>query len=154
MSVKTVTVAATVGGVSTFAISKAVNYFGRLAGIPLQHGRRNSPGRLKFIDEHRRVALAAFVLIAPISEEILFREVLPRKLEELGLSRRTAEFVAAMAFAFGIHSGKDGIPVPQLLSAFIYAEIRRRHGLGTAIAAHAIHNSLEACRYYLHTKRR
>lgn len=140
-----------------FGVKYGLQKAGEKVGVPLGHGHRNSETRNKVIEEHPVAAAAAATVWAPVSEELLFRELPARILEKKGydkestISRVTKLGVAALFAA--AHAGPDAIPLPQFLGGLHYAAVHQERGLGPSIAAHVTHNTLQAARYIIANKK-
>lgn len=84
------------------------------------------------------IVLSALV-ISPLSEELVFRLLLPRWLRGHGVSRNAAWAIAGCGFALA-HSNPAGFPA-YFLIALVLSLTQARCGLAAAIAAHAIFNA-------------
>ena len=140
-----------------FGVKHGLQKVGEKAGVPLGHGRRDSKTRNKVIEEHPVMAATAATVWAPVSEELLFRELPARILERKGYGKesatsRAAKLGVATLFA-AAHAGPDAIPLPQLLGGIHYAAVHEKRGLGPSIAAHATHNVLQATRHLIASKK-
>lgn len=141
-----------------FALRYGLEKGGEKIGIPLGHGRRDQESRNDLIKAHPILATGAATLLAPVTEELLFREIPARILEKHGygesslVSKRTKLGVAAV---FGVaHTGPSAIPLPQFIGGLNYGRIHERRGLKYSILAHVTSNTLAAARYVITNRTR
>jgi membrane protease YdiL (CAAX protease family) len=130
----------------------ATQAVGRRAGVSIGHGHRENPRRNELIQEHPVAAATGSLVWAPVSEEVVFRKIVPNALsrrlnyEPGSRQDRTAKLAIAGLFA-AAHAGPDAIPIPQFVSGIHYQKVHDSRGIGSAIAAHATSNTLAAARY-------
>lgn len=136
-----------------YGVKTALIKGGDRIGIPLGHGRRNDPKREAFINQHPLAAAGLSSVVAPISEELVYRELPDRILKSKGyeadstMSRRVKLGVVAVFGASPQHLGKDAIPIPQMLGGLNYNRIHRERGLKASTVAHITNNALGALHY-------
>lgn len=137
-----------------FAINSIIREAGRRLNVPLGNGHVGQPRREEFIDKHPVASAGLALLWAPVSEELVFRELPARMRHEQGLSEsqtRKSKIAWAGAFA-AMHVGR-AIPVPQLLSGLHYTRVHEKRGLGPAIAAHSFVNTVAGIQYVAKKKK-
>lgn len=141
-----------------FALRYGLEKGSEKLGVPLGHGRRDQKSRNDFIKDHPILAAGAATLFAPVTEELLFREVPAQILEKRGyeegssVSKRTKLGVAAV---FGAaHAGPSAIPLPQFIGGINYSRIHEKRGLKYSILAHVTSNTLAAARYVITNRTR
>ncbi|HEX7483940.1 MAG TPA: CPBP family intramembrane glutamic endopeptidase [Candidatus Saccharimonadales bacterium] len=152
-------VAATLGETAVlYAARYGIQKAGKKLGVPLGHGRSGPGLRQDLIEKHPHLAAAAATVIAPITEELLFRELPARKLEEKGYdkdSTRSKRVKLGMAAAFAVgHAGPHAIPLPQFIGGLHYSRLHEKRGLKHSILAHVTNNTLAALQYGLEKKGR
>lgn len=140
-----------------YGLKYAAEKAGDRVGVNVGHGRKNRPGRAKFIEDHPFIAAGAATVWAPISEELLFRELPDRVLKKRGhesdsQAMKKSRLVSIGAFTLA-HAGPDAIPINQLIGGLNYDRIHHKRGLKASIIAHITNNSLVAARYIANKKR-
>ena len=149
--------AATIGRTAlVYGARQLVKAAGKRYGVEFGHGRKDSRTRSQFIEEHPVLAGTLATVVAPVMEEIAFRELPKRYLdskEDLPpIKRVAAELGVAAVFAAG-HAGPNAVPLPQFIGGLNYLDIHRRHGLRHSIVAHVTNNTLSAIQYGIERRR-
>jgi membrane protease YdiL (CAAX protease family) len=151
-------VVATLGETAVlFALRQGLEKGAGKAGLPLGHGRRNNTLRNDIISKHPILAAGAATVLAPIGEELLYRQLpaylLEKKaIEEGSLIARKAKLGVAAIFAAS-HAGPNAIPIPQFIGGLNYSRIHEKRGLKYAILAHVTNNTLAAAKFALKNKK-
>lgn len=151
--------AATIGETAVlFGLKYGLEKAGDKVGLPLGHGRKNRPSRNEFIENHPALATGAAVVLAPVTEEIVFREAPSRLLESKGydnesLTSKRAKLAITGIFA-AAHAGPDAVPLPQFIGGLNYKRIHEKRGLKASILAHSTNNALAAIQYFTSKKTR
>lgn len=111
-------------------------------------------GRLIPIDNPTPAVLAGLCLIIGVIEETLYRYLIMDRLLMKGmeLSTRTAVIVSSIMFGFAHLSNATATNTPVFMfmpqavgavgAGFVFAHLYRKHGLDTAIMAHALYDFL------------
>lgn len=152
-------IAASIGETAVlFGLRYALEKGGDKLGVSLGHGRKNRHSKQKMIEEHPVIATGLATVVAPVTEELMFRELPSRVLEHKGYENgsngsKKAKLATAALFA-AMHSGPDGIPLPQFLGGLNYGRIHEKRGLKASVAAHVTNNALYAARHIITKKRK
>lgn len=142
-----------IGFLATFLILRPfiIQIFFWALGIPLPPIAQEGIAKMILSEPWKMVALAS--VVAPFSEEILFRGFLLERLEDLHLSARASDIAQSLIFGVvhlnkAIESGME-ILVMLMLSFMGHLFARFKQEENTLIAPMAIHsaNNLGACIY-------
>ena len=139
-----------------FALRYGLEMGGEKAGIPLGHGRKNQTSRNDLIKQYPILAASAATLLAPITEELLYRELPDHILKKKGYegdSLRSKQIKLGVATIFAAsHAGPNAIPIPQFIGGLNYGRIHEKRGLKYSILAHITNNTLAAAKYAIKNK--
>lgn len=145
-------------GALTYAAMRGMRYASEKAGIPLRRGNAGSARWGKFIEEHPAASAVLLMGVAPIGEELFYREGVNRvvrkyvgeDLEDESARRKRELIKLGITALFGFspqHVGKNGIPVPQVAAGFLLQDEYDKRGIVGSTIAHATLNTLTAVDY-------
>lgn len=138
-----------------FAAGRVMRKAGDALDIPLGNSREGNKKREAFLQEHPVLSAGLALVVAPVSEEIVFRDIPARLRERKGLGQqetRRSKLAWAGLFA-AAHAGPRKVPLPQFADGLYLTQVHEKRGLGPAIAAHGLINALAAVEYIAKKKR-
>lgn len=138
-----------------FAAGRVIRKTGDALGVPLGNGRAGDTKRESFLQEHPILSASLALVWAPVSEEIVFREI-PARLRERKGSNEQETHRSKLAWAglfAAAHVGSRKVPLPQFVDGLYLTKVHEERGLGPAIAAHGLINALAAVEYIAKKKR-
>lgn len=139
-----------------YAANKAVQWAARRHNIELGHGRKNMKARAQFIEKHPVAAAALVMGVAPVLEEFVFRKVPSDLLDERADNAKPRWDVGTginLGF-MAMHTGKDGIPVPQFFLGQYAWRTQRELGYKYAVIAHATYNVISGLEHLNNHKKK